>query len=216
MPSIETVKVGRNTISYVALPMGPIPVAPAWTIHKGKLYIAAFPQVLQAAIENEGKDPLTASATFAKCRARVGKDVSMLSYVNTPKIISQVYNLILLGWTTGANVASSEGPFAMKPSWLPAMSVLARYMPPSISAVSSDRTGITFERHGWLPFGGLFGGLGPVGPAMVAALLRVEAPVGAREQEIRARMEREQLKLERPDRGGARPKRAPVRPNRDF
>ena len=157
MPSIETVKVGHTEIRYVALPMGPVPVAPAWAIHKNRLYIAGFPQVIQAAIENEGKNPLSADADFAACRAKVDKNASMISYVNTPKIINKVYNLILVIWTLGANSASGETPFAMKPDWLPAMSKLVKYLSPSISAVSSDKTGIIFERHGSMPFGGLAG-----------------------------------------------------------
>jgi len=197
VPSIETVKVGKQTIRYVAMPMGPIPVAPAWTVYKDKLYLAAFPQVLQAAIENEGKDPLTASAAFKACRGKVSKDASMLSYVNTPKIIGQVYNLVLVGWTMGANVGSSEGPFSLKPSWLPAMSKLAHYLPPSISSVSSDKTGIIFEQTGTLPFGGLFGGLGPMGSAMMMAFvmphavrverMEIEATRAVQDKAVRAR-----------------------------
>ena len=146
-PSIETIKVAQTEIRYVALPIGPIPVAPSWAIHKNRLYIAGFPQVIQAAIENDGKNPLTASARFAKCRASVGKNASMLSYVNTPRLLSKVYNFALVVWTIAANEGSRETPLAMKPDWLPALSKIIKYMPPVISAVSSDKTGILFEKH---------------------------------------------------------------------
>ena len=222
-PSIETVKIGRNTIRYVALPVGPIPVAPAWTIHKDKLYIAAFPQVVQAAIENEGKDPLTASALFAACRAKVSKNASILSYVNTPKIIAQVYNLILVGWTLGANVGARESGLPMKPDWLPAMSKLGNYLPASISTVSSDRTGITFEQSGMLPFSGLMGGLGSAGPIMAAAVLvprvavtkhAIETKAAARDRQME--MEGKAAEQEGAAREPTRPRRAPQRRNGDF
>lgn len=238
-PSIETVKVGKQTIRYVALPMGPVPVAPAWTVYKDKLYIAAFPQVLQVAIANDGKDPLTASGAFKACRTKVSRDASMLSYVNTPQIIGQVYNLVLVGWTLGANAGSSEGPFSLKPAWLPAMSKLAHYLPPSISAVSSDKTGIIFEQTGTLPFGGLFGGMGPMGSAVMMAFVmpravrveRMEAEVTrdatrareevlrAEEKALRARDEAERARRDAErerSRDRKERRRTPAPRNRDF
>ena len=208
-PSIETVKIGGTEIRYVALPIGPIPVAPSWAIHKNRLYIAGFPQVLQAAIENDGKNPLVADAEFVKYRAMVGRDVSMLSYVNTPKLVSKVYNFILLVWTVAANTASSETPFAMKPDWLPALSKLTKYLTPSVSAVSSDKTGITFERHGSLPFGGLLGGLGPMATAVaLPALTSARRTAKARQAEVRREVE--ELRARDADRRG------PKRPDGDF
>ena len=221
-PSIETVKVGRTEIRYVAMPVGPVPVAPAWAIHKNRLYIAGFPQVLQAAIENDGKDPLAASADFAKYRARVSQNASMLSYVNTPKILSKVYNIALVVWTLAANAGSAEAGLPMKPDWLPAMSKLAKYLAPTVSAVSSDKTGITFERHGSLPFGGLFGGLGPMGAAFLMPMaaraehraVEVRERARLREEEVRREVERLEDKQRTPDR--ARPPRRPVRKDGDF
>lgn len=149
-PSIETVKVGGSTVKYVALP-GPIPVAPAWAVHKGRFYVALFPQVVQTVLENEGKNPLTGDAAFAACRAKVNKNASMLSYVNTPKIIGQVYHWGLIIWTVAANAGAGEAGLPLKPSWLPAMSQLSKYLPPVIKASSADETGILFEEHAATP-----------------------------------------------------------------
>jgi len=149
-PSIETVKAGKIAVKYVAIP-GPVPVAPAWAIHNGRLYVALFPQVIQATIENEGKNPLTSDATFAACRAKVSKNASMLSYVNTPKLVSQVYHWGLMIWTVAANAGASEAGLPLKPSWLPAMSKLATYLPPAVSASSADKTGVLFEKHAATP-----------------------------------------------------------------
>jgi len=150
-PSIETVKVGKGAVKYVALPMGPIPVAPAWAIHKGRFYLALFPQVIQAAIENEGTNPLTGDTTFASHRAKVSKNASMLSYVNTPNLVGQVYHWALILWTMGANAGAEETGLPIKPSWLPAMSKLSKYLPPYISASSADKTGILIEERAATP-----------------------------------------------------------------
>ena len=149
--TIETVKVGASTVRYVAIATGPVPVAPAWTVHKGRLYLALFPQVVQAAIENEGADPLTATPGFSRFRAKVSATASMLSYVNTPKIVGDLYHWALVIWTVAANGAASETGMPMKPDWLPAMSKIAKYLPPAVSAVSADKTGVLFEKYAVTP-----------------------------------------------------------------
>jgi len=218
IPSIETVKVGRSDIHYVALPVGPIPVAPAWAVHGNRLYIAAFPQVLQATIENEGKDPLTASKHFTAVRSRVSKDAAILSYVNTPRILGKVYNFALVIWTLAANAGSAESGMGLKPDWLPAMSKLAKYLAPTVGAVSSDKTGILFERHGSLPFSGLLGGVAPMGAAvLMPAVVHAKDRAEATRARARARMEEQRRMMERLERGERNRDRArPDRKNGDF
>jgi len=158
-PSIETVKAGETDVRYVALPVGPVPVAPAWTVHKGRFYMALFPQVIQATIDNDGAAPLTSVPAFAALRAKVSKNASMLSYVNTPKIVGKFYNLALLFWTAAANAGAEESGIPLKPDWLPALSKIGKYLPPAVSAVSADKTGILIEEHAATPMPGVLGRL---------------------------------------------------------
>jgi len=166
--SLETVKVGRTQIRYVAFSTrDPIPVAPAWAVHKDKLYIAGWPQVIQTAIEGPARPPITQDPAFRKTRAKVGANASILLYANYPKIVRQVYNWGLLGWTAGANVLPYETGIKARPGWLPSLSKLEKYLWPQVGIVSADAKGITFEGYGSLPAPDMF--LSPI-PAALSSI----------------------------------------------
>jgi len=153
---IETIKVARTEIRYLAGSIGiPLPVAPAWAIHKDKLYVAAWPQVIASAIQNDGRGrPITGEENFQKARSRISPKASALFYVNTPKILRQTYHALLVGWTLGANAITGNTPVSAKPAWLPSLATLEKHIWPEISGITADEGGITFEGYGSLPAGG--------------------------------------------------------------
>lgn len=150
-PAIESVKIDGVEIHYVRIPGKPIPVAPAWAVHKGKLYLAAWPQVLATTIQNEGKNPITKDPAFRALRKRMARGPSMLAYANLPQILRQVYGLALAGWTAGANMLQREVDIDVKPHWMPLLSKLEKYLSAGIGAVSAQDDGITFECYSSLP-----------------------------------------------------------------
>jgi len=152
-PSIEVLKSGKLEVRYLQTAGGKMPIAPAWTIHKNKLYIALWPQVVVAAIENGGKKPLARSAAFQKIRRRVSAKPTTLTYIDTPAVVRSLYNLFLLGWSVGASELSGELGLEAYPKidWLPALPKIEKYLSPEFAAVSSDATGITIESYGSLP-----------------------------------------------------------------
>jgi len=153
---IETIKVARTEIRYLAGSMGfPLPVAPAWAIHKDKLYIAAWPQVIASAIQNDGRGrPITREENFQKARSRISRKASALFYFNTPRILRQTYHALLVGWTMGATAVTANTPVSAKPGWLPPLATLEKHLWPEISGITADEGGITFEGYGSLPAGG--------------------------------------------------------------
>ena len=154
--AIETLRVNRTDIHYVRFGgRTMIPVAPAWAVHKNRLYVAAWPQVIQAAIANNGKDPLTKCPAFQKVRSKIAGKPSMMCYANIPAALRQVYPLLLVGWTMGSGALEGELGVPARPTWLPALTSLEKYLWPHISTVSSDPDGITFESYGSLPGGTL-------------------------------------------------------------
>lgn len=171
-PRIDTVRVDRTDVHYVAFALRrtPVPVAPAWAIHKKRLYIAGWPQVIQAAIAANGAAPLTKNPAYQKARARItGKPVA-LSYCNTPAIVRHAYPLILLAGTALANAAASELGVSAQPGWLPSLPVMEKYLWPQISAASAEADGVVFESYGSMPGVGL--AAAPVAsPLTVAALM---------------------------------------------
>jgi hypothetical protein len=153
-PSIETLKFARADIHYLALPsaFAPMPLAPAWALHKNHLLVAAWPQVIQSAIAVNGSgNPVTQTADFRSARSRLAGKPSVLFYCNGPKIARQVYNWAMIGWTAGANKLAGMGFKGARPSWLPPLTTVEQYLRPSIAAVCPDAEGITFETYGSLP-----------------------------------------------------------------
>ena len=153
-PSIETLKFARADIHYLALPsaLAPMPLAPAWALHKNHLLVAAWPQVIQSAIAADGAgSPVTQTADFRSARSRVAGKPSVLFYCNGPKIARQAYNLAMVGWTIGANKLAGMGFKDARPSLLPPLTTVEQYLRPSIAAICPDAGGITFETYGSLP-----------------------------------------------------------------
>ncbi len=153
VPRFRTVKAGRTDVHYVsyASRREPWPVAPAWALHKGRLYIAAYPQVIQSAIAAGGGKSLTADDAFRKVRSKLAGKPSILCYTNGGKIVRQLYHWALIGWTIGANAAAGEARVEVRPDWLPPLPTVEKYVSPQISAVSADAKGVSFESYGSMP-----------------------------------------------------------------
>ena len=150
-PALRKYKSGDVEVHYVSMSGGgPIPVAPAWAVHKGKLYLSAWPQVVAAAAGGTTEKPLASSETFAAFRKRLAPNVSGLSYTNTPRLVRGFYGVVLLGGTALTNLAGRVAP-AFRPEILPPLPKVEKYVWPDIAAVSADDKGITIESYGSLP-----------------------------------------------------------------
>ncbi len=171
--TIRSFKSGAVEVHYVAAigRRALLPVAPAWAVHKGRLYLAAFPQVVVAAASGTARKPLAGDADFAALRKRVAAAPSALLYVNSPRLIRRLYGLGLVGWTLGANALTGELGPAFAPEMLPALPRLERYIRPDIAVMTSDARGITFESYGSLPGGGWLSSLSPLQAMSVGMLL---------------------------------------------
>lgn len=169
---IRTIKAGRTEIHYISFTgMTPIPVAPAWAISNGQLYVAGWPQAIATVIDRgDAISPITDEASYRKAREKLTNAPSAISYINTPAILRKTYGTMLLAWTAGAGAISAYTPVQASPDWLPALSTLEKYLWPNISSVSSDPKGITFEGYGSLP-GGSPLVLPMISPVAVAVLL---------------------------------------------
>ncbi|MGB2820525.1 MAG: hypothetical protein WBF17_06055 [Phycisphaerae bacterium] len=168
-PTIEKLQSGQVEIHYLAMPSRrtPLPVAPAWAIHKNRLYLAPYPQVIEAAVAANGpRKPITQDPAFRSVRGRITGKCSILCYSNPPKIARQVYNWALIGWTLGANAIAGEADVPVKPGWLPPISSIEKYLWPQVCAISADAEGISFEGYGSLP-----------SPTLAAGLVLNQVPV---------------------------------------
>ncbi len=182
----QGIQAGGTDIRYAAIQTAPVPVAPAYAIANGKLYLAAWPQLVAAALDAAPRPAATplriapalaprpagllAEASFRKLRGRVAREPTVLMYVNTPRIMERLYPVMLLGFTAGMNAAARETGAAFDPGWLPPLSKLKQYAGPYIAAVSADKEGIVYEDFGSMPLQGLLGGPAAAAPVMASFL----------------------------------------------
>ncbi len=152
--SIRKYKSGDVEVHYIAASSDYMPkwtpVAPAWAVHNGKFYLAAFPQVVAAAAGGTTQKPLAQSAEFAAFRKRLSPNASALSYTNTPSLVRRFYGAVLLGGTAATNMLGKFAP-SIKPEMLPPLPKVEKYVWPDIAAISSDAKGITIESYGSMP-----------------------------------------------------------------
>jgi hypothetical protein len=155
--SLNVIKTAWGEIHSLNFKGMPIPVTPAWAVQGDRLYIAAWPQVIQSVVQNKtvkGFRPLTQNAAFLKARGYITGKPSGLAYANTPGILRQSYNFLLLGWTMAANAVPNQA-IDLRQEWLPPLATLENYLWPMISAFSAEPDGIVIEGYGSLPGGGL-------------------------------------------------------------
>jgi prepilin-type processing-associated H-X9-DG protein len=161
-PAIQTRQVGPATIKYVAFRGQLVPVAPAWAIHEGRLYVGLWPQVVEAAVAGKCASPLPASPAYAALKERIGKGAGALVYLDGGAVARDLYNFLLVGWTMGSGELAKHLP-AVRQDWLPALATLQKYLPPEMAAVTADANGITFRNESSL------GGVATGGIALPAA-----------------------------------------------
>lgn len=150
---IGKMKVGDTEIRYLRIPgEGPgMAFLPAWAIHKNRLYLALWPQVIASALENDTK-PLTAGAAYQTLRKRFSPHGSALVYVNTPEIMKKLYPLQLVGGTLLMNaIAAKTRTEQPIPLWPGSLNGILKYLLPQMNVISHDAQGITFEGYGTTP-----------------------------------------------------------------
>jgi hypothetical protein len=138
------------------------PVAPAWAVVDGKLYIAAWPQVVAGVLEN--KTPrLLESAEFRAMRSKLNPGASALFYLNDPQLLRQFYGVLVGGGTMIMSKGAPGMADVLRPEMIPSLPTLLKYVKPELRSVSADDKGILFEAYGTLP--------GPTALAPIAAPL---------------------------------------------
>ncbi len=176
-PRWDVYRSGRAEIHYVSNLPGPMSmIAPAWTIHRDKLHLALWPQVLDAATRPRPGRGLIGEDGFRSVRARVSEKASLLTYMDTPRVLQGLYGPLMAGWSALAAASSREMDPPLKAHWLAALPTLSTYVWPDVSAVSSDAEGITWESYGSLP------GMGSLHASTVVSSALLPALQNARRQ----------------------------------
>ena len=150
---IKSFKVNSVEIHYLAMP-APSPIAPAWAVHNSRLYMALWPQVVAAGIENTNVKSLKEQPAFRAARGRITANPAILTYINTPAICRKLYPLALLG-RLGALKRLWVYPPAPTPGdkahWPAPLNRLEKYLWPRIQGLSFQDDGVVFEDYGSTP-----------------------------------------------------------------
>lgn len=145
-PSLQSSMVGLTAVAYLQLP-GEWPIAPAGAVHENQFILAGWPQVVRNFIERDANSTLAAQPTLQGALRYITGKPTLLAYLDTPRLLGLAYGRPLARWTDMSNRQAREGTF-IRPGWLPSLTVLNRFVGPSVMGVSVDDRGILIEDYG--------------------------------------------------------------------
>ncbi|MCH7813110.1 MAG: hypothetical protein IID40_03725 [Planctomycetes bacterium] len=165
-----------RTIEFVNLSGVPMPIAPAWAVADGRLIVALYPQMVQAALDRMAGDTtgdtLADNADFAAARKVLGGIGSTVTYLNTRRAAQQLYALALPLAQVGAAMAQGVG-VDIDVAGFPTQQALTRHLFGHVATTQHTDQGILFASYGPLPFGvGSIGeGVGATSALTISVLL---------------------------------------------
>ncbi|MFW5840379.1 MAG: hypothetical protein ACOCZE_07355 [Planctomycetota bacterium] len=186
MRPIQVHKTGRLEVHYIpnVIPDSPLAVSPSWAIHKGRLYVAPFPQLIVSAIDRAEAAPsgLTSGEAYQRIRSKLPDKAAAVIWSDYPASLRRGYGLLLLLNGMLAGEQARQAGFVYDPAWLPPLSRLEKYVWPSVTVMTHDETGIRFESYGSVPML-----VGPVDTTTTPLLVSILLPSIARARSLAAR-----------------------------
>jgi prepilin-type processing-associated H-X9-DG protein len=136
--SFNTVQIDGVKVHYLAIPF----VSPSWTVHDGRLYVAAFPQVAAAAARRQvdSSTSILHNPGFVAVRQRLGHaDPIGLTFEDLPKTAPAAYG----SWLVVTRLAGFGDLFGVKspPVLLPELPKLLAHLSPAGSVKWVDAQG---------------------------------------------------------------------------
>ena len=152
---VGTLEHRGHTIEFVNVTGIPMPIAPAWTIHEGRLIKAFYPQMVVATLDrlmdgDPKADSILANGDVVKARKVLGENGVGFSYIDSRAGFSSVYPFVLLLAQMGAAMAQGSG-VEIDIGALPSLSTLQRHLYADVRTTRSDAQGILSLSHGPWP-----------------------------------------------------------------
>lgn len=178
-----------HRIEFVNLTGVPMPVAPAWANHEGRIIMGLYPQMVQATLDRilddkTGADALSANPDFIKGCEVLGGLGSTMGYVDNRRGVEQLYSLLLPAAEVGAALAQGEGA-DVDISAFPTRSVLTKHMFAYVETMRTDENGILACAYGPLPIA--LPGISDAGAMQVPLLVSILLPSLSRARDISKR-----------------------------
>ncbi|MCP4248453.1 MAG: hypothetical protein GY778_15505, partial [bacterium] len=167
----------EQSIEFVNLTGVPMPVAPAWAVAEGRLIVALYPQMVQAALDrmagDTAGDTLADNADFVAARKVLGGIGSTVTYLNTRRAAQQLYAIALPLAQMGAAMAQGAG-VNIDVSSFPTQQALTGRLFGHVATTQHTDQGILYASYGPLPFG--VGSIGEGAGATTAVAISVLLP----------------------------------------
>jgi hypothetical protein len=151
--TLSTMTHTRHSIRYFSVSGFPLPVAPSWAAHEGRVVIALYPQVAALALDRldgSHERSLLTNPDFARARELMPKDCSAVSYADVKAFMKWVYKALLPAGTAGAGWARGQG-IEVDAGMIPTSSTFIDPLYGMIKVTSSDPDGLIVASHGPLP-----------------------------------------------------------------
>lgn len=144
-----------HKVEFVNVVGVPMPVAPAWTAHDGRLIVGLYPQMVIMALDRilDGtpeRDSILANDDFRRARQVLGGIGSTLSYVDTKAGVANLYPFVLPMAQIGAAMAQGEG-VDVDVSAMPTIDAVTKHLFAHVTTSRVDDDGILFVAYGPLP-----------------------------------------------------------------
>jgi len=139
-------------------------IAPAWCITDSHLVISGFPQQVKAYLSRAAGAKSIADNPQVAALLKSENAPSMLSYLDTPRMVELGYPFLQIGAVLLASELQREG-ISLDSSLLPSAKVLLRHLKPDTGVVYRNKQGIVIEGRQTIPSGG--------SPGMLAMMLPV-------------------------------------------
>lgn len=177
-----------HKVEFVNVVGVPMPIAPAWTAHDGRLIVGLFPQIVITALDRllDGtpeRDSILANSDFRRARKVLGGVGSMLGYVDTKAGVGNLYPLALPMAQVGAAMAQGEG-VDVNVSAVPTIDAVTKHLFAHVTTSRVDDDGILFVAYGPLPMAVPSIGAGGMELPLMASIL---LPSLARARELAKR-----------------------------
>ncbi len=168
VPRVKTTSVDGIPITYLQFTRDPLPIAPAWTIHEGRLIVSLIPQNVRAALTRAtgapsiGSRPMVAKA-LGESPAPMG-----LFYADPQSTAGTLYPIFpYMAYTIAATLEKETG-ITFDAATVPALPTILPYVGPTLRTTRKTESGIEIESRSTVPGTTMSAGAAPV---MVALLL---------------------------------------------
>jgi hypothetical protein len=153
---VKSIKHRDHEVYFLDVAGWPIPAAPSWSAHEGRVVVAMFPQTVTSALDRmiddpDGKNSLLANEHFQAGRKHLPSTRSAFGYKRTAAVVEQAYTWLLLIGHVGVSMGQEEIP-SLDRTAIPPLPALTKHLFSETWTATSDDQGVMISTFAPLPF----------------------------------------------------------------